>query len=130
MKPIEFKEQNTVLQKPADMTDEEHIQHRIYMRAKRNEANKRKREAFVGPKPKRKLFFVGPPRSRNRRKRSKEYARNKMHRASTNLTDYYVKRRLKKIFKAIGINTLAKNFTPEIVELKRQQLKLWRMTHA
>jgi len=111
----------------ADMTDEEHVQHRIYMRAHRNDVTKRKKESFVGPRPKRKSWFVGPPKPH---KRSAEGQRNKMQIASEALSDYYIKRSLKAMFKKMGIKALAKDFTPEVIELKRQQLKLWRMANA
>ena len=111
-----------------DMTVEEHTQHRIYMRSHRNDVNKRKREAFVGPLPKRKLWFVGPPRPH--KKRSTKGQRNKMRRASKTLSDYFIKRKLKRMFRRMGVETSPTDFSPEVIELKRQQLKLWRMAHA
>jgi hypothetical protein len=115
--------------KKADMIDEEYIQHRIYMRAQNNEYNKRQRAKFVGPINLTTRFkqLVGPPKPVWRgRKRSAEYERIKSQRIRDGLKDKYIR---KCLFKMIP-NLKFSDITSEIIEVKRQQLKLWRMANA
>ncbi len=123
----------------AEMTEEQYRLHRIYINAKRKLANDRKRESFVGPRiplsafshlrtKARKATFVGPPKPKYRnKKRSTAYYRKKAERARVNLKDSYVKKTIKHMFHTLNIKV---EITPEMIEVKRQQLKLWRMTNV
>jgi hypothetical protein len=120
-----------------DMTPEEYEQHRIYSNACKQGARDLRKADFVGPLlPKKKVGreegWMGPPKPRKRRprpgrKRGTEYYRKKFQRARDTLSDYYVRKSLRKIFKRLGVEV---EITPDMIELKRQQMKLMRLANG